>query len=100
MMSGVASKIRKLSSKSSLKNHTLTPSGENGKGSKSADKASKDVERTLPASKNQKAPAKKSLASVRESNKDNGKQWKSKETRRKLIELMIHGKGVSLTTTL
>src|SRR2546430_12298053 len=100
MMSGVASKIRRLTEKSSSKNRTLASSEDNGEGSKSADKASKDVERTLPDSKNQKAPAKKSLASVRESTKDKGKLPKAIEVegeKQKLTEPMIQGKAVSLT---
>src|SRR4051812_44213601 len=73
MMSMVASKIRKLSNKSSSKDRTLAPSGDNGKGSKGVGKASKDVERTLPASKSQNTSARKSLASARESTKEKGK---------------------------
>src|SRR3954470_18687512 len=79
MMSGVASKLRKLSSKSPSKNRALTSSDDNGGGCKGADKASKDVERMFPSSKSQKATAKKSLASVRESTKDKGKHPKTME---------------------
>src|SRR5438045_3391559 len=71
MMSGVASKLRKLSSKSSSKDRILALFGDNGQGSKGADKASKDVEKMLSASKN--ASARKSLASIREGTKDKGK---------------------------
>src|SRR4051812_39938406 len=66
MMSGVASKLRKLSSKSSSKNHPSAPSEVNGRGSKG-------VEKALLASKSKSASVRKSLPSTREGIKDKGK---------------------------
>ena len=79
MMSGVASKLRKLSNKSPSKNRALASSDDNGGGRKGADKASKDMEETFPSSKSQKTAAKKSLASVRGSTKDKRKHPKTME---------------------
>src|SRR4051812_37280851 len=83
MMSGVASKLRKLSSKSSSKDHISVPSEDNGRGSKGTDKAlvvPKGVEKTPSAPKGKSASVRRSHASAHGDIKDKGKLPEAMET--------------------
>ena len=74
MMSGMASKFRKLSDKSPSKNRALASSGDKGGGGKGADKAPKDMEETFSSSKSQKISCFRSreFQGQREASQSNG----------------------------